>query len=214
MYFLYVHVGSDCSLARSTDDNESKIIVGNIYGINGSKNSIMAYSLGSDIMDQYSRDFESIKFIKGKYMNMLIGTKRGHGIMDSILASGGIPVYPFIAHDGGESYNILHLSRSSLMKNLELIEKNNKIYSFDYNFISSGEDVFNLTRKLSMDFTTLHLTDTERKVIREALNRGYLDWPRSINLNDLAEEFKISKPSVLLHIRNAEKKIISSFLSR
>ncbi|MEM0140196.1 MAG: helix-turn-helix domain-containing protein [Ferroplasma sp.] len=214
MYFLHVHVNGNCSLSKSTGNNESKIIVGSVYQVNGTNNSMLCYSIGSTIQELYSQDFTKIKFIKGDKINMFTGTKKGHGIMNAILDSGGIPMYPFIAHNGGESYSIIHPTMESLQKNLDLIEKNNIISSYDYNRITTGEGLMDITRKLNMDFNFINLTKTERSIIKEAFNLGYLNWPRSINLNGLAEEFDVSKPSILLHIRSAERKIIAAFLSK
>ncbi|WMT52542.1 hypothetical protein [Ferroplasma acidiphilum] len=65
MYFLSVHVAGDCSLSKSTENNESKIIISNIYNMRDSANSLIAYSIGSDINNIYRRDFSTIRFIKG-----------------------------------------------------------------------------------------------------------------------------------------------------
>ena len=214
MYFLSVHVAGDCSLSKSTENNESKIIISNIYNMKNSANSLIAYSIGSDINNIYRRDFSTIRFIKGKYANMFIGTKKGHNIMQSINESGGIPMYPFIAFNGGESYFIMHFDKSSMMCDLELIEKNNKIKYFDYTSVSSGDSIMDISRNLNQEMNMMRLTPTEKKIIQEAYNSGYLDWPRTTSLDDIARRFSISKPTALLHIRNAEKKILSCFIAR
>jgi len=214
MYFLSVHVDGDCSLSKSTENNESKIIISNIYNMINSTNSLIGYSLGSDINNTYHEDFSTIKFIKGKYANMFIGTKKGHNIMQSINESGGIPMYPFIAFNGGESYFIMHFDKSSMMHDLDLIERNNEIKYFDYTPVSSGDSIMDISRNLNQEMNILHLTPTEKKIIQEAYNSGYLDWPRTSNLDDIAQRFSISKPTALLHIRNAEKKILASFMER
>ncbi|WP_337861018.1 helix-turn-helix domain-containing protein [Ferroplasma sp.] len=214
MYFLSIHVDGDCSLARATENNESKIIVSNIYNtINGS-NSLLAYSVGSDINNSYHLDFNNIKFMKGKYANMFIGTKKGHKIMESIAISGGIPMYPYVAFNGGESYFVMHFSKAAMMENIELVEKNNKIKNYDYVTVNSGDGVLDITKRLNHEINLLNLTATEQKIIQEAFRNGYLDWPRNISLDDLAREFSISKTTVLFHIRKAESKLISCLLSK
>lgn len=52
------------------------------------------------------------------------------------------------------------------------------------------------------------LTDIEKKVILMAYNHGYLDYPRRITADELAELMKISKVTFLYHLRNAQKKLI------
>ena len=49
---------------------------------------------GSSINDIYRKDFNTIRFSKGKYADMFAGTKTGHNIMKSIIETGGIPMMP------------------------------------------------------------------------------------------------------------------------
>jgi predicted DNA binding protein len=214
MYFLTLHVDGDCSLSKSTDNNQSKIIISNIYNIYNDQNSLIAYSIGSTIMDNHSIDFKEIHFLKGKHVNMFTGTKTGHSIMKSIFETGGVPMYPFIAMNGGESYFIIHTNRESMMNNIHSIEKYNRLKFYDYIKIDSGDGIMDISRRLNREINFFDLTETEKKVIHEALNAGYLDWPRSISLDELAEKFAISKPTVLFHITNAERKILSCFISK
>ncbi len=214
MYFLSLHIDGDCSLSKSTENNESKIIISSIYNIYNCQNSLLAYSVGSAIMDKHSMDFKEIHFLKGKHANMFTGTKTGHSVMQSIFKTGGIPMYPFIALNGGESYFIMHLSHESMMDNIAILEKHNKVKSYDYVRVDSGDGIMDISRHLNREINILNLTETERKVILEAMNAGYLNWPRSINLDALAVKFSTSKPTVLYHIRNAERKILSCFISK
>ena len=214
MYFLSVHVDGDCSLSKSTENNESKIIISNIYNIVNGTNSMIGYSIGSSINDIYRKDFNTIRFSKGKYADMFAGTKTGHNIMKSIIETGGIPMYPFIAYNGGESYFIMHFEKLSMMQNIDLIEKNNKIKYYDYITVKSGDGIMDISRQLNREISLLNLTVTEKKVIQEAFNNGYLDWPRTTNLDDIAKKFSISKPTALFHIRNAERKILSGLISK
>ncbi|QIW23581.1 bacterio-opsin activator [Sulfolobus sp. S-194] len=59
---------------------------------------------------------------------------------------------------------------------------------------------------------TLDLTDMERKVLMVALSKGYLDYPRRANADEIARLLNISKVTFLYHLRNAQKKIITYLL--
>ena len=52
------------------------------------------------------------------------------------------------------------------------------------------------------------LSDKQKNTIELAVKRGYYEFPRKVNLNDLSKELKISKSTVQQHLRVAEKKII------
>lgn len=56
------------------------------------------------------------------------------------------------------------------------------------------------------------LTEIERKILQTAYHKGFFNYPRGINLDNLAKEFNISKATVNIHLRNALRKIISSYL--
>jgi len=56
------------------------------------------------------------------------------------------------------------------------------------------------------------LTDRQRDVVAEALERGYYDWPRGIKSEPLAAELGISRATLQEHLRKAERKLISAAL--
>lgn len=57
------------------------------------------------------------------------------------------------------------------------------------------------------------VTDRQREVVREALSRGYYDWPREITNEQLAEELGISRATLHEHLRKAEQTVLSSVLA-
>lgn len=57
------------------------------------------------------------------------------------------------------------------------------------------------------------LSDRQEEVITAALEAGYFDWPREIEAVDLAEQLDISHPTLLEHLRKAEKKLLRRALT-
>jgi len=57
--------------------------------------------------------------------------------------------------------------------------------------------------------TSFDLSDQERNSIIEAIKLGYYEYPRRINLEELAKIMKLSKPTLEEYIRKAEKKIMA-----
>ena len=57
------------------------------------------------------------------------------------------------------------------------------------------------------------LTDRQREVVTEALERGYYDWPRKITNEQLAAELEISRATLHEHLRKAERTLLSSALA-
>lgn len=56
------------------------------------------------------------------------------------------------------------------------------------------------------------LSSSQLKVLRHALNNGYLDYPRLMDASELAKKLNISKITFLYHLRSAERKLIEFFL--
>lgn len=52
------------------------------------------------------------------------------------------------------------------------------------------------------------LSDRQREVFMLARRRGYYRWPREVSTTELADEFDISKSTVLEHLRKAEAKLL------
>jgi predicted DNA binding protein len=58
------------------------------------------------------------------------------------------------------------------------------------------------------------MTDRQRTVLAEALDRGYYEWPREIKSAELAEALDISRATLQEHLRKAERTLLSTALDR
>jgi hypothetical protein len=56
------------------------------------------------------------------------------------------------------------------------------------------------------------LTDKQRRIIIEAKKRGYYEYPRKINTQDLSDRLGISKATTVEHLRKAEMRLMSNLL--
>ncbi len=73
---------------------------------------------------------------------------------------------------------------------------------------------YGVKKLISTEYTEdMSLTDRQEEVIRYAFDNGYYEVPKRINLDDLSERFGISKSTVSVIIRDAEKKLITYCLT-
>ena len=52
------------------------------------------------------------------------------------------------------------------------------------------------------------LTERQQTVMHLALDRGYFEWPRSVEARELAEELDVAHSTFLEHLRKAERKLL------
>lgn len=52
------------------------------------------------------------------------------------------------------------------------------------------------------------LTEMEKRILRLAYAYGYLEYPRRISADEIAERLGLSKATFLYHLRNAQKKLV------
>lgn len=58
------------------------------------------------------------------------------------------------------------------------------------------------------------LSDRQAEVLEAALAAGYYDWPRETDAETLAAELGVSHPTLLEHLRKAERRLLAAALSR
>lgn len=68
--------------------------------------------------------------------------------------------------------------------------------------------------RFSPDSPLGRLTDMQRKVILTAFQLGYYDIPRRAGSREIAKEFGITNPALVMHRRKAERKILADLVTR
>jgi|GEM_PF-2972724 len=137
-----------------------------------------------------------------------------HGKMDQAkkmmdVESGSIPIFPILARDGREIFNFVSLSDRSSGKLQEFLEKRNHTEDFFYNRVRGNEFVSGVPKKWGI-LTSMNLTPTERTLIKTAYKHGFFEWPRTYDLELMRKDYNLSKPTLLYHLRNAERKIMKT----
>ncbi|MBU7041855.1 MAG: helix-turn-helix domain-containing protein, partial [Theionarchaea archaeon] len=64
---------------------------------------------------------------------------------------------------------------------------------------------------VNLQFDLEDLTPQQLKAVNLAIERGYFEIPKKVNLEELSTQMKLSRTTFLEHLRKAEKKILSKY---
>ena len=121
----------------------------------------------------------------------------------SIVSSvpGGYLSTPYEVSDGKLRMTLVGNARSvkSFLKSLHKVGLHPRI-------VLLTDAVFSLNTQLDM------LTQKQKTVIIDALKNGYYDVPRKIGSEALAKKLRIREPTLVIHRRKAERKLLGQLL--
>ena len=118
------------------------------------------------------------------------------------------PVPAYLTKDGFEMIEVASWDRKIISKLIKSIEKNKTTTYFEIlQFKERKLGDIHISRLLPK------LAEKQKQAINLAFKKGYYNFPRKINLNDLSKISKVSKQTFRENLRKAESKIIPKFVS-
>lgn len=175
--------------------------------------------------------------MKGLYVDLIECHLKENVSIDELSAIGDMDILSVIRSEGDRHICLVlgheRDGSSDVFKELNLIYTAPSLVSEDkviVSFISSQKDmmrfvdlvkanigkVVNISFKQSTyekkDLLSI-LTDKQREIMTAAYRYGYYDIPRRISSEKLSEKVKVSKPTLLEHLRKAENRILTEMLA-
>lgn len=206
---LYIEVYHHDDWTEKTENSEMKI-----YGINHLIDPINKYNI--EVLLFYGKNqgkfLKNIKYhrnildmieyneIKRNIYKVVLKGNYEDSIRKSLFESKAITLSTII-EDGIEKYNLLFLSNSGMEKLRKSLEDKPNVTVLKFKLLD-------LTIMNSLQL----LTPLEYEIMVRALSKGFFENPRKISLEELSEDFGISKATLNFHIRKALKKILYLFL--
>lgn len=130
-------------------------------------------------------------------------------VYDTTLSTGFLVVGPIVHHDGYERWDVL--AESSTLH--EGIARLREVADVRVDRVAGSKPPPGpLAREGLMGALADDLSSRQFDILRRAVNAGYYEWPRGMNVKKLAAELGISGPTCLEHIRRAESRIIPSIV--
>ena len=210
MYYGEVSVKSECGVTSIADTVEKKIMITSVWPLQDGTNFSVAVWRKEAKGGLNVGEFHDIKqfTVKGNNkINAAFIVKTGHGIIDSLISSSAVPVFPIISGDGVETFFFFFLNKSNFETLMQTLHKHNKVEAAEFNKADPLQ-IYNQMNKQSVRGLVTHLSDAEFSTLKRAYHYGYFEWPRVSNLEMLSSNAHVSKVAILHHIRNAENKLL------
>jgi predicted DNA binding protein len=175
--------------------------------------------------------------VKGLFVDLIECHLKENVSIDELASIGNMDILSVISSEGDKHICLVlgheNKDATDIFKDLNLIYTAPSLISEDrviVSFISSQKDmmrfvevvkakvgkVVNISFKQSTyekkDILSI-LTEKQREIIAAAYRYGYYDIPKRITSEQLSEKVKISKPTLLEHLRKAENRIFKEILA-
>ncbi len=195
---IYFKQQRECILRRLTADVESPVPIEIEEVRDGSVTFVLR---AGENADAFQRELEAAGHVEHvdrlDEANLLV-TKPSCGAYSAIYRNHGTLRRSNTVHGSHRVYNVLIFRREDLKAILEDLSA--------FGTVTLGKlEEFGGRAESS-------LTDRQRTVLREALDRGYYEWPRGIKSAELAEALGISRATLQEHLRKGERTLLSNAL--
>ncbi|MBU7010764.1 MAG: helix-turn-helix domain-containing protein [Theionarchaea archaeon] len=110
--------------------------------------------------------------------------------------TGAFYIYPIKFNQGREFCTLVFNNKKELRTVLKGLD-------IDWKIVRIGD--------VNLQFDLEDLTPQQLKAVNLAIEKGYFEIPKKVNLEELSNQMKISRTTFLEHLRKAEKKILSKY---
>ncbi|HLD60361.1 MAG TPA: helix-turn-helix domain-containing protein, partial [Candidatus Bilamarchaeaceae archaeon] len=119
---------------------------------------------------------------------------------DAVLNSGCVISSSCYSREGYEGYKVFAQSPSKIKKLLLELDQIGEVRMFSIKNCFSETSQFNLTQK-------------QKQAIASAISLGYYEWPKKVNLKELAKKLGIKRRALQENLRKAESKVLPNILN-
>lgn len=141
---------------------------------------------------QYVREFE---VLESGYARIVVDSS-DFPLAQLIHNVGAFYIYPIKFVKGREICTLVFESKKELRAVLKKLPHDWKIVRIS---------------NVNLQFDLEDLTPQQLKAVNLAIEKGYFEIPKKVNLEELSQQMKISRTTFLEHLRKAEKKILSKY---
>ncbi|MBU7045870.1 MAG: helix-turn-helix domain-containing protein [Theionarchaea archaeon] len=188
-----------CEITRNNPDLILEIVSG--YTENGKVQGLIKSNYTSEDLKKLCKEFEAFDYVRefevleSGYARIVVDST-DFPLAQLIHEVGAFYIYPIKFVKGKEICILIFENKQKLRKVLKQL-------GTDWKVIRIGN--------VNLQFDLEDLTPQQLRAVNLAIEKGYFEIPKKVNLEELSQQMKLSRTTFLEHLRKAEKKILSKY---
>lgn len=188
-----------CEITRNKPDLILEIVSG--YTENGKVQGLIKSNYTSEDLKKLCKEFEAFNYVRefevleSGYARIVVDST-DFPLAQLIHEVGAFYIYPIKFVKGKEICILIFENKQKLKKVLKQLDT-------DWKVIRIGN--------VNLQFDLEDLTPQQLKAVNLAIEKGYFEIPKKVNLEELSQQMKLSRTTFLEHLRKAERKILSKY---
>ena len=195
---VYMKGNYGCEITKKYPALVLEVVSG--YSEKGKTQGLLKSNWSCDALKTIQKEIESfaqvkkVEVLESGYIKIVINSSE-FPLATLIHKAGAFYVYPILFLKGREVCTIVFENKEKLQAVLNQLT--------DWKIVRIGN--------VSIQFDLEDLTPQQLRAVNLAIEKGYFEIPKKVNLKELSTQMKISRTTFLEHLRKAEKKILSKY---
>ena len=188
-----------CEITRKHPELVLEIVSG--YTEKGSVQGLIKTNYTSEDLEELCSEFKSFEYVRefeileSGYARIVVESS-DFPLAQLIHEVGAFYIYPIKFSKGREICTLIFDTKKELRTVLKKLPH-------DWKIVRIGN--------INLQFDLEDLTPQQLKAVNLAIEKGYFEIPKKVNLEELSKQMKLSRTTFLEHLRKAEKKILSRY---
>lgn len=188
-----------CEITRNHPELTLEIVSG--YAEEKGVQGLIKSNCSSEDLRKLQKEFTAFEYVKefdileSGYAKIVVNSTE-FPLAQLIHEVGAFYIYPIKFSQGREICTLIFESKKELRKVLKQLP-------YDWKIVRIGN--------VNLQFDLEDLTPQQLKAVNLAIEKGYFEIPKKVNLEELSKQMKLSRTTFLEHLRKAEKKILSKY---
>ena len=196
---MFIEGNYGCEITKRHPELQLDIVSG--YTEGDAVQGLIKSNCTSEELGELQNEFKAFEYVReveileSGYMKVVVDSTE-FPLAQLIHEVGAFYIYPIKFSEGREVCTLIFENKKELRKVLKQLP-------YDWKIVRIGN--------INLQFDLEDLTPQQLKAVNLAIEKGYFEIPKKVNLKELSTQMKISRTTFLEHLRKAEKKILSRY---